>query len=72
MSRKDAKRIGKRLGEIRRGAGFSQTAAGRRCRPRLGQQTISEIENGRGNPSLSTLSRYARALRAEVRIAEIN
>jgi len=52
--------VGRKIAELRRGAGLSQDALARRAR--IARATVNRIERGRLLPELSTLRRIARAL----------
>lgn len=56
--------LGRRVREHRRVAGLSQVALGRRSR--VGSRFISEVELGRGNPSLGTMAMIADGLGCSV------
>jgi transcriptional regulator with XRE-family HTH domain len=70
LDRKEAENLVQQLADLRRKQGLSQREVGRRMG--VGQQTISQLENGRSHtsnyhsPFLSTLQRYARAVGAEI------
>jgi transcriptional regulator with XRE-family HTH domain len=52
--------LGRRVREHRRAAGLSQAALGHRSN--VGWRFISEVELGRGNPSLGTMAMIANGL----------
>src|SRR4051812_10059004 len=52
--------LGRRVREHRRAAGLCQIALGRRSN--VGSRFISDVELGRGNPSLGTMAMIADAL----------
>ena len=50
---------------------LSQAQAGMQARPPVLQKTISAIETGSGDPTLSSLTAYALALGAEIAIRSL-
>ena len=52
--------------DAREHAGLSQEAVA--ARMKTSQQAISRLEGGRGNPSLDTLRRFAKATGTQLRI----
>lgn len=63
----DAKKLGENVKKIRMGKGITQTQLGKNIG--VDKSFISNIENGKSNPTLSTITSLAKAL--EVSINEL-
>jgi transcriptional regulator with XRE-family HTH domain len=60
MASSVTKRVGERVGQIRRERGMSQEALG--AKARVNRVTIARLEAGAHPPNIDTLDRIARAL----------